>query len=55
VAVIINGTFEIIDENEYVLIPNGSDSNETLNIIFLDNDTKFKTEYTSAYIEVYSK
>jgi hypothetical protein len=26
-----------------------------LNIIFLDNDTKFKTEYTSAYIEVYSK
>lgn len=55
VAVIINGTFEIIDTNEYRLIPNGNDTDEILYITFLDNNTKFKIEYDNSYTEVYSK
>ncbi len=55
VAVIINGTFEIIDTNEYRLIPNGNDTDEILYITFLDNDTKFKIAYDNSYTEVYSK
>ena len=55
VAVIINGTWENLSDNEYQLVPNGSNVNEFLNITFQDNFTKFSIVYNSSYTEVYSK
>ena len=55
VAVIVNGTWENLGENKYRLIPNGSTTDEVLDIVYKDNFTKFIINYSIDYTEVYVK
>lgn len=55
VAVIVKGTWENLGDKQFQLTPNGSTTNEQLNISFQDNFTKFTITYNSAYLEVFSK
>lgn len=55
VAVIVNGTWENLGDNQFKLTPNGSNSNQTLNINFQDLNKKFSIVFNSSYTEVYAK
>lgn len=55
VAVIVNGTWENLGENQFRLTPNGSSNNQTLTITFLDNFRKFSVKYNTNFTEVYAK
>lgn len=55
VAVIVNGTWENLGENQFKLTPNGSSAAQTLNIIFQDLNKKFSIVFNSSYTEVYTK
>jgi hypothetical protein len=54
-AVIVNGTWSTISENQYALVPNGSGVEENLNITSQDNFSKFSVVYSGSYTEVYTK
>jgi hypothetical protein len=54
-AVVVNGKWEYMDGNQFKLTPNGSSSNESLNVSFLDNYTKFQVKISSTYTEIYVK
>lgn len=54
-AVIVNGTWANLSDNQYALTPNGSETEENLNITFQDSFTKFTIVYSGTYTEVYSK
>ena len=53
-AVIVNGTWENLGDDQIELIPNGSTANDVLNISFKDNYSKFTLEYGNR-IDVYTK
>lgn len=55
VAVVVNGTWENLGENQFKLTPNGSSNNQTITLTFLDNFKKFRITYNSNYTEVYTK
>lgn len=55
VAVVVNGTWKHMGDNEYELKPNGSEVSETFQIVFQDSFTKFTIVHSPTYTEVYSK
>ncbi|CAM4248799.1 hypothetical protein [Gillisia hiemivivida] len=55
VAVIVNGTWENLGDNQFRLTPNGSSSNQNLTITFLDSFRKFSIKYNTNFTEVYAK
>ncbi len=55
VAVIVNGTWENLGDNQFRLTPNGGSSNQNLTINFLDSFRKFSIKYNTNYTEVYAK
>ena len=55
VAVVINGTWEYLGNNQFKLTPNGSSNSQTLNINFQDQNKKFSMSFSSTYTEVYAK
>lgn len=55
IAVILKGTWENLGANQFQLTPNGSTTNEKLNITFQDSFTKFTITYSSTFLEVFSK
>lgn len=54
-AIQINGTWEDLGNNDYVLTPNGGGQGSSLNITFQDNFTKFVYEVNASRTEVYAK
>jgi hypothetical protein len=54
-AVIVKGTWENLGENQFKLTPNGSNTNQTLDITFQDINKKISIKYSSTYKEVYRK
>lgn len=55
VAVILKGTWENLGDNLFQLTPNGSSTNQQLNLTFQDSYTKFTITYSGTFSEVYSK
>lgn len=55
IAVIVKGTWEGLGDNNYQLTPNGSESNDPLNITFQDNFTKFVIARSDSFTEVFTK
>jgi hypothetical protein len=55
VAVIVNGKWENLGNNQFKLTPNGSNTDQNLTITFLDSFKKFSIKYSSNYTEVYAK
>ncbi|TVZ27680.1 hypothetical protein JM83_2737 [Gillisia sp. Hel_I_86] len=55
VAVIVNGTWENLGDNQFKLTPNGSNSGDNLTLTFLDSFKKFSIKYSSNYTEVFAK
>lgn len=54
-AVQINGMWENMGNNEYILTPNGGTAGPALSVTFQDNFKKFSSEVSTSRTEVYSK
>tara|TARA_R100001369_G_scaffold92896_1_gene141098 strand:+ start:122875 stop:123300 length:426 start_codon:yes stop_codon:yes gene_type:complete len=55
VAVIVNGTWEYLGNNQFRVTPNGSSADQNLTITFLDNFKKFSIRYSSTDTKVFAK
>ncbi len=55
VAVVVNGTWKHLGDNEYELKPNGSEDSDIFQLVFRDNFTKFTIVHGPGYTEVYTK
>ncbi len=55
VAVVVNGTWKHMGDNQYELKPNGSEGSDIFQLVFQDNFTKFTIVHSSTYTEVYTK
>ena len=55
VAVVVNGTWEYLGNNQFRVTPNGSSADQNLTISFLDNFKKFSIRYSSTDTKVFAK
>ncbi len=55
VAVIVNGKWENLGNNQFKLTPNGSNTDQNITLTFLDSFKKFSIKFSNNYTEVYAK